>query len=185
MSHIAKMTLIGQYRYHSDLFEYLTLPEAIDKETFIDTLMTVYGEFPTIYPNPDYMKWFIGLWGRKSQQDLLKISQALLDDYNPLHNYDRYEEYTDNVENGINTSGTSENQVSAYNVNTYQPDNKTITNGETSGTEDRTHSGHLYGNIGVTTSQQMLEAELKLRAESNLYNIVTGLLAKEICIMVY
>ena len=185
MSHISKMTLIGQYNYHSDLFEYLELPDGITKETFIDTLMAVYGEFPTIYPNPDYMKWYIGLWSRKSQQDLLKISQALLDDYNPLHNYDRYEDITENVENGINTEGTSENQVSAYNATTYQPDNKTITNGETSGTEDRTRTGHMYGNIGVTTSQQMLEAELKLRAESNLYNIVTGLLAKEICIMIY
>lgn len=31
--------------------------------------------------------------------------------------------------------------------------------------KDSTHTGHLHGNIGVTTSQQMLTSELKLRNE--------------------
>ena len=48
--------------------------------------------------------------------------------------------------------------------------------------ESRQHTGHLYGNIGVTTSQQMLEAELALRRDSNFYHIVAEMLYKEICL---
>lgn len=46
------------------------------------------------------------------------------------------------------------------------------------------HDGHLYGNIGVTTSQQMLESELDI-AEWNLYEHIADIFIKELCIMVY
>ena len=46
------------------------------------------------------------------------------------------------------------------------------------------HSAHLYGNIGVTTSQQMLESELDI-AKWNLYEQITDLFLNEFCIYVY
>lgn len=42
----------------------------------------------------------------------------------------------------------------------------------------------IHGNIGVTTSQQMLESELKLQYW-NLYNKISNLFMKEFCIMIY
>lgn len=46
------------------------------------------------------------------------------------------------------------------------------------------HSAHLYGNIGVTTSQQMLESELDI-AKWNLYEQIADLFVNEFCIYVY
>ena len=55
-----------------------------------------------------------------------------------------------------------------------------------SGTNDTlfSHRGRVHGNIGVTTSQQMLQSELDL-ARFNLVQEITDLFVLEFCIMVY
>lgn len=46
------------------------------------------------------------------------------------------------------------------------------------------HKARLFGNIGVTTSQQMLQSELDI-ARWNLYEHIADLFCEEFCIMVY
>lgn len=46
------------------------------------------------------------------------------------------------------------------------------------------HTAHLFGNIGVTTAQEMLESELSI-AEWNLYDHITDLFLTEYIIPVY
>lgn len=46
------------------------------------------------------------------------------------------------------------------------------------------HSGHIHGNVGVTTSQMMLSSELEL-AEWNLYEHITDLFLSEFVIPIY
>ena len=101
---------------------------------------------------------------------------------------------------------TSNEEVSAYDSSTYQPSKKTTVEedgtdtmmhtgtvedefGEiSSGSEEEdntfTHSGRIHGNVGVTTSQQMLEAELKI-AEWNLYEHITDVFLSETVIPIY
>lgn len=107
-------------------------------------------------------------------------------------------------------NGSVENTVSAFDSNTYQPsdkstsDNNTSTSTESSsdtsstaglthnstitdtGTKDDTsvHSGRVHGNIGITTSQQMLQSELDI-ARFNIIQQITDLFLTEFCIMVY
>lgn len=47
-----------------------------------------------------------------------------------------------------------------------------------------TRDMHMYGNIGVTTSQQMLEAELNIR-KWNIYEKIADMFISEFCIMIY
>lgn len=49
---------------------------------------------------------------------------------------------------------------------------------------ENTHKGRMFGNIGVTTSQQMLQSELDI-ARWNMYEHIADLFASEFCIMVY
>lgn len=51
-------------------------------------------------------------------------------------------------------------------------------------TGDHLFASHIHGNIGVTTSQQMLEAELATR-EFDIYDKVAEIFAKEFMIRVY
>ena len=46
------------------------------------------------------------------------------------------------------------------------------------------HVGRMYGNIGVITSQQMLQSELDI-ARWNMYEHIADLFCSEFCIMVY
>ena len=54
-------------------------------------------------------------------------------------------------------------------------------------TDDLTagHEGRIHGNIGVTTSQQMLESEMQLRLKWNLIEQITDLFLQEFVIPVY
>lgn len=106
-----------------------------------------------------------------------------------------------------NVDGVSENKISADNSSDYQPDNKNISNfGKNTTSNDGTitdaHTGtitdvekgtrsnidrksHIWGNIGVTTSTQMIESETLIRAKRNLYDIATRLFANELLIGIY
>ena len=47
------------------------------------------------------------------------------------------------------------------------------------------HEGRVHGNIGVTTSQQMLESEMVLRLKWNLYEQITDLFLSEFVLPIY
>ena len=97
-------------------------------------------------------------------------------------------------------SGTTTNEVSAYDSSSYSPhdqstssssgNNTSTATSNASGTNKRTlgetisHDAHLYGNIGVTTSQQMLKDELDIN-EWNVYEHITDLFLNEFSIYVY
>ena len=185
MSHTPKLTTIGLYNFNDDLFGALTLPEEYDKDIFIETFLTEHGERGALYLSYDYMRYAIGAWGRKWFGSLQKIAAAMSAEYNPLHNYDRSENYTDTENIDTAYANGTENKVSAYNSSTYQPDRKTDIDG--SNDVDRTlqHTASIKGNIGVTTSQQMLNAEIDLRSRNNMYSIAAQMLADEICLKIY
>ena len=91
-------------------------------------------------------------------------------------------EVTNTVVGVSGYSENAENQVSADNVSGYSPESKrmgssseksnTTTTDAGTGTisgkdvterrEENKHSAHLYGNIGVTTTQQMIDEERKI-----------------------
>lgn len=308
MSIMQRLTLIGMYNYNPTLFDKLTLPAGYDKETFIETLLLEHGEKCVLYTDLEFMKYTIGVLSRKWRLELERIYEALTAEYNPIYNYDRYEEGTDgrgkdwgektdtDYSNAITfgstetrtpgltetlTRGTTdetkqtkaghteqitdghtkqstdgynmqdtgakggtEELVAAFNSSTYENSRKTITdvgkvynsvgqvdtsqgkietdagtmetahkgidsvtttgsdaNAHTgtdttniSGTladkkgnetENATHNAHLYGNIGVTTSAQMVREVVRDRLEVNLYGTAVQIFANEMLIQIY
>ena len=147
MSTTARLSLVGMYNYDPTIFDNLTLPEKYNKDDFINALLLSQGEKCALYPDVDFMRLSIQLWGRKWFDNLDRIADALTEEYNPLHNYDRHEEYTDTETYGSKRSteshtghkGTlsnspsysSEDTVSAMNSSNYEPDRKTTVSGKT------------------------------------------------------
>ena len=257
MSTSQRLTLIGLYNYENqfgrDLFDKLTLPAGYDKTTFVNTLLLEHGEKCVLYTNPDFLRAAIGIWSGKWELELGRIYEALTAEYNPIYNYDRYEESADGrnkqfdsstkigtksdrtekteaqhkaidrpdyeVKNKTDIAAITEHEISADNSSSYSPDWKETTNNgdstqsfegssqnlternksENLGSEQsksdsktvdneqekNTHKAHLYGNIGVTTSAAMVSEAVKQRMELNLYDIVTGLFAKELLLYIY
>ena len=88
----AKWTLIGMYQYDDTIFNDMVLPTGIDADLFKQSLLMEKGEFEVLYPNPDFMRHSIKLWSTKwfrTFSEWLKGTQA---QWNPIYNYDRYEE---------------------------------------------------------------------------------------------
>lgn len=195
-----KLTLIGLYNYDPSLFDDAFFPTDLDKPTLINHILNVCGEFELVYPDPDFLKEVIANWARVWYRTFYKWVEALAIEYEPLNNYDRYEEWTDEgtgsqssaYTDRSDSDATTESRVSAYNSSTYQPSGKTINDGGTSSegggsssSEGKsTHVGHLYGNIGVTTSQQMLQSELDI-ARFSVYDSIAHMFMSEFTIPVY
>lgn len=144
------MTMIGMYKVDQTLFFNMILPDELDRDLVINAILMRSGEFEVLYPDIDFMKLSIGVWSRKwykTFSDWVKGQNAT---WNPIENYDRYEEFSDSgsasgTKSGSSTSsgsssgsdsfgggGSTESLVSAYDASTYQPSGKTETSTENS-----------------------------------------------------
>lgn len=236
MSH-ATLTMIGLYRYDPTIFDEMTLPTGIDKDLAINSILMRCGEQEVVYPDPNFLKSAIGVWSDKHYFTFDKWKKALDEEFNPLYNYDRHEEYTDNrvvneneknqnvnselgsdkrksdsVSNGSTSNSSTQNDnTSAFDSTGYQPKEQTINNGNgttndltQSESESQTatnatmqsdknrnmgevmrHDAHLYGNIGVTTSVQMLKEYVGFYKDFNLYEQIAGLFADDFVIGIF
>lgn len=198
------MTLIGLYNYDPTIFDLMVLPPGIDEALVRDNILLQSSDFEVLYPDPDFLKAAVKRWADKWYFTFDKWQKALLIKYDPLNNYDRYEEYEDTGKetradsgssSGTTTSGgTTQHDISAYDSSTMREDTKDTTSASGSdstqsssnGSTDTSlkHKAHLYGNIGITTSQQMLEAELEV-ARFNLVDQITDCFMSEFCLRVY
>ena len=136
-----------------------------------------------------------------------KIYDALMTEYNPLENYNMEEERTpdltfEDTEN-VNSEIITNRETSASNkYKGFNADTPVIVN-ETSGTDDTTTSGASEnnerqkttthtgtetltrsGNIGVTTSQAMLQAELEVR-KNDFYKMMYNDIDSLLCLSIY
>lgn len=229
---IAKITMTGQETYLSrtnkSLFDFMSIPSGIDKENLIDNIMMECGEFEVLYSDPEFNRSAIGTWSTKHYRTFEKWITALNIEYNPLENYDRFEDWKDNgTENTTSNTkdkndtvssnktdmsgksdnkGTNEDKVSAFDSSSYQESElhdsvsderhedtsktdgtiNSMASSDTTGSKEdsSTHVGRIHGNIGVTTSQQMLHSELDI-AKFNIINEITKIFMQELCICVY
>lgn len=197
---------------NDDLFKYLDMPSGIDADSLKDNIMLRGGEFEVLYSDPYFMQNSIRVWSNKWYRTFEKWIDALNVKYAPLDNYDRYEDFTDThsgsgsidttttLDNTVtdDSESTVSNSVSAYDSSTYQPKDQTYTEYDntttldsdgtvsTTTTDGKTieHHAHLHGNIGVTTSQQMLQAELDVQ-RFNLIEQITDIFLREYIIPIY
>lgn len=100
-----------------------------------------------------------------------RLIDSFYKDYNPIHNYDMDE--TKDTNTLMTIGDTNENYVSGFNSSTMvknseNPNTRTITGDK----KDNIEHTERKGNIGVTTSQQMLQSEIELRQ----YNIIDQML---------
>lgn len=115
-------------------------------------------------------------------------------------------EYSNHTEATASTEDSAEttNKISAFDSNTLQNDTQasstgSVTNSSTGDNSGETNAnntltgeesttnrrvGRAYGNIGVTTSQQMLQSELDI-ARFNIINQITDMFVDEFMIPIY
>ena len=276
------LSLMGIYNQDPTILDadHLLLPDGMDRNTLIPMILTESAELEVLYPDPSAIKVIMPAWSAARRPSWQRMLDALAEEYDPLHNYDRTEiESGTNTGNDTNTetenigdelqedvadstsatrtgsaetrhagaetteedisdsgssttSGTSTGQVTGFNAQTFADNDKTISSGSgtttgsrdrdqtvtTAGTDntssqdteagtairdrdqsytrdrtvtrngrtDQTHDRTLraFGNIGVTTSQEMLRAELEIRV-LDIYRLVVDELIAYFCLRIY
>ncbi len=204
----ASLSILGLYEWNTDIFANLHLPQGIDPDVLIPELVTECADFPLLYPDYDFMKMLIGVWSTKELKIWTDMLRSENFEYNPIENYDRYEEITrevsgesessltssstdtDEGDSTIVNSQTSFNSVSFTNTNKSESDTSgtrtssgsDTTSSESSGAESIT--SHMHGNIGVTTAQQMIEG---FRDVANFctYDFIINSFKNRFCLQVY
>lgn len=212
MARSAMLSILGLYLYDNTLFDGLQLPiartdtitgvttEAVDKNVLVDNLLLQLAELEVIYPDTEVMKEAITRWSATRIKEWDKLNLTLYLEWNPLYNYDRTEEWTDG-ENGsgsdngsVEGSGTntSTGSVAGFNSTTLVDNSKTVVSGNStqsssnnnSYSKNATHSGTVKGNIGVTTSDQMV-AKFRETVKFNIYDVIIDEFKQRFCLMVY
>ena len=138
-----------------------------------------------LYENDDstYLTKLASLIVLKYSDKWNKIYKAFFEEeYNPIENYSMLEEENANI--SITNSTTGKNNIYGFNT-TYEdgvPQDNSSVESTTSGDFDDNHRTLARtGNIGVTTSQQMLQSEIELR-QWNFYNMIMNDIDDVMCL---
>lgn len=165
---MAWLSIAGLYSYDDSIFDGLQLPEGMDKDILIYNMIAETAELEVLYPDASFMKKSLELWSKKNAESWDRMYETTKLEYNPIENYDRIETWHD--------KGNAVSRVAAYN------EGELVEAGD--GDTDSTHEGRTHGNIGVTTSQQMIEEERRV-SEFNMYDYIIQDFKQRFCIRVY
>lgn len=189
------------YNFDPSIFDGVEFPSNISVQVFVDSLLMKCGEMPVLYSSPPLLKSLIRVWSKISQYTWTRLAATLTAEYNPIENYDRMEEWADSSINNSRytnsanntSSGSTKEQVYGYNDLATPADNSASTSASTSvdtsdssgnTTSTGSRKGRTHGNIGVTTTQEMLESERRV-AMFNFYDAVIRDFQKRFLIWVY
>lgn len=203
------MSILGLYNYDNTLFDTMQVPPEVDKDNIlIPNLLAELAELEVLYPDPDVMKTLINVWSRKQLPVWNKLQATVNLEYNPIYNKDGYYEETetrdleninrttDIIRETVTDEGSNTNSVAAFNSSAFENREKDVISNErsnaaeNSSTSDNTDTGtvsrerHEYGNIGVTTTQQMINEEREV-VKFNMVNYIIEDFKQRFCILVY
>lgn len=189
-----KITLVGLYQYSDALFAQLTMPTFVvpapdesppivyipNKDTLISVILEKGGDFPVLYPDFDFMQFMTGVWSKNCAYMMQTLWDTMNKKYNMLDNYDR----TSSISRSASSSGSGSatNSNTAFNSDSFKNTNKTESSDSSSGSETITENVH--GNIGVTSSMQLLQQQREL-ALFKWYDVIADDYINKFCIQIY
>lgn len=178
----------------------------LDKIAFLAELAAQTAELEVIYPRPDIMKNMIRVWSKTRVGIWNHMWDTTQYEYNPIENYDRSETSTDTHNLSYNHNGAdittdtphAEHFEAAYDSTAGQDDDglvktsrdeglntsRVVYNSANTDTGTLGRTSRIHGNIGVTTSQQMIMQEREV-AKFSLYDMMIQDFKDRFCILVY
>lgn len=164
----------------SNLFDNVNMPESFTPLLFYDNLRIKYGEYVMISNNLDELLYDIQAFFSINYYKYNKLAETTKLTYNPIENYNMRENVT-NENIGV-TSSDSTNSEYTIDTDTLKESmqNVTTNNSNINGITETERSG----NIGVTTTQQMIESERKI-SDFNLYDIMCMDFVNTFCFLLH
>lgn len=203
---------ICQLYTYDEVFKDIDINDKLDRDTLINSIMDVCGMNEPIYPEIEILQIKVQYFFKKHKEQFDKLvylySLQYDKDYNPIWNKDGTKTHIETTErtkdnsvddtrsSSINGSEEDINQVSAYDTSGFSNDSKTSNinrrneNGiqNTKGNEKEniklTIEDIEKGNIGVTTTADMLNQEIELQSRFNVYEVIARMFFDEFCLHV-
>lgn len=155
----AQMSVWGLYQIDPTILDGLHLPEAVDRETLVDNLLLETESLEVLYPSPAFLKKAVEVWSKERLPIWEKLYETTILEYNPIENYDRIETGTNTASGESSGENESTSSATAYDSNEFSDTGKGVSSGSNTFENTGTFNTRVHGNIGVTTSQQMIEAQ--------------------------
>lgn len=171
-----KISILGLYTFDHSIFDNMYIPNGAVKDTIVNEIILRCSDLELLYPDPVFMKKAIEIWSDTNAINFQKMFDTMNLEYNPIWNKDGT--YTEET----NTSGTTDNVSSVKGFNSDSWANNAKADGNTSG--KITSLKRETGNIGVTTTQQMIKEEREI-SEFSFYKYIAESFKQEFCIMIY
>ena len=201
---LAQISILGLYALNNTIFDKMVVPSDLDAETVRDAILQDAAEMNLIYPDADFMKLSIELWSKRRLHSWERMVTAIYEEYNPLWNKDGTITETrqragkaserGEVNDTSRSTDTNIHSVQGYNSSDWANAEKDTGNGSVTSATDSSRSRDESetetvtrtegGNIGVTMSQDMLQAELDIR-KTDIYHIIAEEFKERFCLMVY
>ena len=192
----SNLSILGLYASKPSIFDDMSLPEGLSKDDTVDNILLECAELEIVYSDADFLRAAIGIWSRKMLPSWEKLFKTTQLEYNPIWNKDgtiTETEVRDLSENRKDTPGvtsTATEKVAAYDAETpqlatqneleYAGENKS--EGRSTGTITNIREEH--GNIGITTTQQMIREEREI-ADFSIIAAITTAFKQQFCLLVY
>lgn len=180
----ATMSLLGLWTANKGLFDLLKIPAALNKQMLVDNLLMECAELEILYPDAEFMREAIGAWSSIEVDKWEEMEKTLHYEYDPISNYDRHEEWTDDSEGSSTATSTATGKQAGYNSRELVTSDGSESGGSSSGKSSSKHVGVVRGNIGVTTSQQMIEEQRKI-VDYCVYDVIIDSFQRRFCLLVY
>lgn len=155
----AQMSLWGLYQIDSTILDGMILPDGMDNDVVKGNLLLETESMEILYPNTDFLKAAISLWAAERKEVWDKLYKTTQFQYNPIENYDRQESRVTSGSTANSGTTTSTTSNTGYNSDAFKDTSKNVSGGSNSSDSSGTFSSRIHGNIGVTTTQQMIEQE--------------------------
>ena len=155
----AQMSLWGLYQVDPTILDGLILPTGMDADNLKSNLLLETESMEILYPNTLFLKMAIEVWAAERLDVWTKLYATTQLQYDPIENYDRNESSTSKNWGGSSGSTTVTGSATAYNSDTFKDTSKSSSSGSNTSSSDGTYTSRVHGNIGVTTTQQMIQQE--------------------------
>ena len=195
------LSIAGLYKFNEHLFDDMYIPDSLDRNTVVASIIMETEGLEALYVDIPFMMDAIKYWSITMRHKWDKLVASMNFDYNPIWNKDGVRVHTEEENKSSerdetvadSTASTSNNFGAGFNTtsgltnrerDTVQNSGQVKTDDDLKESTKRESKDVEQGNIGVTSTQQLIKEEREV-ADINIYSIIAKDFKHKFCIQVY
>ena len=195
------LSIAGLYSFNKHLFDDMYIPESLDRDTVVASIIMETEGLEALYVDVPFMMDAIKYWSITMRHKWDKLVASMNFEYNPIWNKDGVRTHTEEENKSSerdetvadSTASTSNNFGAGFNTtsgltnrerDTVQNSGQVKTDDDLKESTKRESKDIEQGNIGVTSTQQLIKEEREV-ADINIYSIIAKDFKHKFCIQVY